>query len=101
MENQENSKQDCGCSDGCCTPKKKSTLWTKILFIVIILAAGTIITVKLTGKTGTPANAKCCETSQTQSSSCCPETAKQDSVPAKCCDTQEEKPCCPQSESEK
>jgi 6-phosphogluconate dehydrogenase (decarboxylating) len=28
MENQNISKQDCGCSDGCCTPKKsrKNTL---------------------------------------------------------------------------
>ena len=71
MENQENSKQDCGCSDGCCTPqKKKSNLWSKIIFVIIVLAAGAIITVKLANK------------------------------PEKCCDTKENPTCCPQSETE-
>jgi len=97
MENQENSKQDCDCGEGCCTPKKKKgNLWKRLLFIIIILAAGTIVTVKLVGKQNTPP-AKCCETSQTQGSSCCPQTVKQDSVPAKCCETKETTPCCPQS----
>jgi len=69
MENQTNSKQDCGCSDGCCTPQKKSSPWKKWIFIGIILAAGAIVTIKLVGKHDTPP-AKCCET--TEKSSCCP-----------------------------
>jgi len=67
MENKNISKQDCGCSDGCCTPsKKKSNLWKIIIFAVIILAAGTIITVKLVNKP-----AKCCPT--TENPTCCPQ----------------------------
>ena len=99
MESKENSKQDCGCSDGCCTPKKKSNLWTKILFIVIILAAGTIVAAKLIGKPNSAPVAKCC--TATQGSSCCPQAVKQDSVPAKCCESSEKTPCCSQSENGK
>ena len=68
MENQNISKQDCGCSDGCCTPKKKNSLWSKIIFLIIILAAGVIITVKLVGKQDTPLE-KCCD--KTENSTCC------------------------------
>jgi len=100
MKNQTNSNQDCGCGDGCCTPKKKGNLWTKILFFVIVLAAGTIITVKLAGKPNAPQPVKCCSSTQS-SSSCCPQTAKQDTVPAKCCDTQEKTPCCSQTDTDK
>ena len=72
MENQNISKQDCGCSDGCCPPpKKKNSLWSKIIFLIIVLAAGTIITVKLVNQ------------------------------PAKCCPTTENSTCCPQSKTEK
>ena len=36
MENQNRSKQDCGCSNGCCTPpKKKNNFWKRIIFVVI------------------------------------------------------------------
>ncbi len=46
MEPENKTKDDCGCSDGnCCTPKK-STPWTKILFIVVIVAALAIIVMK-------------------------------------------------------
>jgi len=68
MENQEISKHDCGCSDGCCTPKKKNSLWSKIIFILIILAVGVIITVKLVGKK----DEKCCD--KTENSTCCPQS---------------------------
>jgi len=80
MENQTNLKQDCGCGDGCCPPKKKGSYWRKWIFIVIILAAGAIVTVKLVGKNDAP-TAKCCETTET--SSCCPQSASpKDSI---CC----------------
>lgn len=43
----ENKKQDCGCSDpNCCTPKK-SNLWMKIVFAVIVVAALLIVAIKL------------------------------------------------------
>jgi hypothetical protein len=76
MENQNVSKQDCGCSDGCCIPKKKNNLWSKIIFFAIILAAGVIITVKLVGKKDAPI------------------------PPEKCCDKTENPTCCPQSKTE-
>jgi len=110
MENQTNSNQDCGCGEGCCPPKgKKSNLWKKLLFVIIILAAGTIVAAKLVGAQNTPLAkntppaqntppAKCC--TATQGSSCCPQTVKQDSVPAKCCESSEKTPCCSQSQSE-
>ena len=71
MDNQNHSNQDCGCSDGCCTPQKKSSLLRKIIFLAIILAAGTIIAVKLVANQNA-APAKCCET--TASPSCCAPT---------------------------
>ena len=46
METENNTKQDCGCGTDCCTPKK-SKLWMKIVFIVIVAAAIAIVTVKL------------------------------------------------------
>jgi hypothetical protein len=48
MENQNISKQDCGCSDGsCCAPQKKNSTWKIWIFIAIILAAAAIATVKI------------------------------------------------------
>jgi len=99
MENQNNSNQDCGCGDGCCTPQKKSSLWKRLLFGVIILAAGTIVTVKLVAKQSAP-SANCSKTEA--SSSCCPQTAPK-KEPA-CCEQSkpaESSPCCSQPQSEK
>jgi hypothetical protein len=72
MENQNSTKQNCGCSDGCCAPQKKGKLWKRALFIIILLAAGTIITVKLIAKQNTPAES-CCSTSETPA--CCAQPA--------------------------
>ena len=53
MEKENEVKQDCGCDDGCCSPKtKKSKLWTKILFIVVIAAAVTVVIIKVAGNSG-------------------------------------------------
>ena len=74
MENQTNSTPDCDCSDGCCTPPKKTNPWKKWIFIAIILAAGAIVTIKLVGKQDVP-SAKCCETTEcktTENAPCCP-----------------------------
>ena len=68
MDNQNHPNQDCGCSDGCCTPQKKGNLWSKLIFLVIVLAAATIITIKLVANQNTSI-AKCCDTPS--SSSCC------------------------------
>jgi len=74
MENQTNSNQNCGCSDGCCTPQTNNCPWKKWIFIAIILAALAIVTVKLINK--------------------------DDETPVPCCDKTENTTCCPQSESE-
>jgi len=99
MENSRNSKQDCCNSDNsCCTPKKKNNLWKRICFIAIILAAGTIVTVKLIAKDGAQ-TVDCC--SATKSSTCCPQTAVKDSTSTSCCATLETIPCCSQPQTEK
>ena len=81
----ENPKQDCGCTDGSCQPKKKNIL-SKLIFGVILLAALTIIGIKLAGRSDNasgkqlntaPGKASCCDTSKTKTcdmtkgSSCC------------------------------
>ena len=91
MDNQNHSNQDCGCSDGCCTPHKKGNLWTKILFLVVVLAAGTIITVKLVA-TQSASSEKCCDTPA--STSCCPQNGGQSATPANCRDTSFSSSCC-------
>jgi hypothetical protein len=68
MENQNISEQNCGCSDGCCTPQKeKNSKWTKWIFVAIILAAAVIVTVKLVSKPDVPE--QCCPT--TENATCC------------------------------
>ena len=87
----ESQNQDCGCTDGCCTPQKKNSIWSKILFLVIVLAAGTIITVKLVANQ-TASSEKCCE--KPTSATCCPSTGAQAATPA-CCATPATSSCCP------
>jgi len=74
MENQNNSNQNCSCGEGCCPPQKKGNFWKRLLFIIIILAAGAIIAIKLVCKHDTP--------------------------PEKCCNPAEKSACCPQSKTE-
>ena len=72
MENQSNSKSDCGCSDGsCCTPPKKSSPWKKWIFIAIIIAAAAIVTVKLVTKQDASTE-QCCP--DAENSSCSPKS---------------------------
>ena len=70
MDNQSNLKQDCGCSDGCCTPQTKSNPWKKWIFIAIILTAMAIVTVKLVSKDDTTSE-KCCD--KPENTTCCPQ----------------------------
>jgi len=79
--------KDCGCEDGCCTPKK-SNPFKKIIFIVIILAALGIVAFKLTRQTA-PVSAK---------GSCCPpgSSANCDTTKSGSCDTTKSASCCPQ-----
>ena len=82
----ENKKQDCGCDDGCCQPKKKN-IFSKLLFAVILLAAVAIVGIKLAGRSGNasdkqsvaaPGKVSVCDTAKTKTcdttkgSSCCP-----------------------------
>lgn len=54
MNIREKNQADCGCGSNdsnCCGPKKgKGKLWTKIVFIVVVLAAAAIVTIKLVQK---------------------------------------------------
>jgi hypothetical protein len=82
---EETNKQDCGCADGNCKPKKKN-IFSKSIFAIILLAAVGIIGVKLIGQsekasgkqTTASGKAACCDTSKsstcdtTKGSSCCP-----------------------------
>jgi hypothetical protein len=96
MEEKINREKDCGCSDNCCQPAKKSNLLSRIIFIAVILAVIAIVAVKLTGKsnaehpvvtdttnveqvlnidtTGTTTCEKPCKTDG--NSSCCPKPKK-------------------------
>ena len=74
----ENKKQDCGCTDGSCKPKKKN-IWSKLIFAAILLAAVAIIGVKLAGRSGdaggkqaitASGKAACCDTSKAASKTC-------------------------------
>jgi hypothetical protein len=84
----ENKKQDCGCDDGCCQPKKKN-IWSKLIFAVILLAAVAIIGIKLSGRSGSasdkqsvvPGKAACCDTTKASSKTC--DTTKGSSCCAK------------------
>jgi hypothetical protein len=82
----ENKKQDCGCDDDCCQPKKKN-IFSKLIFALILLAAVAIIGIKLVGRSGNasdkqsvaaPGKVSICDTAKTKtcdttkSSSCCP-----------------------------
>lgn len=102
MENENKEKQDCGCSGPDCCPPKKNKLWMKILFGVIILAAATIITIKLAcphcgGKEKCAGTEKSCCADSTKSGGCsekksgCPmEKGKSDK-----CDKSKGASCCP------
>ena len=81
------NSNDCGCEDGCCTPKK-SNPFRKIIFAVILLAALGIVAFKLTRQSA-PASAK---------ESCCPpgSSSNCDTTKSGSCDTTKGVSCCPQ-----
>ena len=97
MENQINSTQDCGCNSGdCCQPPKKNNLWKKTLFIVVILAAVAIVTLKMVGKSDNrhlSGNDSLCIHHQ---KSCCDTSEAKENESA--CDTSLKRHCCPNSE---
>jgi hypothetical protein len=71
----------------------KSSLWKRLVFCAIMLAAATIITAKLVGKSDTDA-APCCETAV--SAACCAEA-----TPAACCAEATPAACCTDSQTKK
>jgi hypothetical protein len=79
----EQKKQDCGCDDGCCQPKKKNNL-SKWIFAVILLAALAIIGIKLAGHSGTTG-----KQSAATGKAACSDTGKM-----KGCDTTKGSSCC-------
>lgn len=89
MENENKTKQDCGCGDGCCTPSK-SKLWMKILFAIIIIAAIAIVSYKLVNNN--TSSAKVGATIGTEKSGCC------DSSKTKSCESGN-KSCCPENKN--
>ena len=96
MENSNNSNENCNCSDGCCQTKKRNNLWTKILFIVIVVAAISIISVKLTSKNcNTQPNSATSNSVQNPKPSCC-DTTKQINC-TEGTNQSNKKPCCPRS----
>jgi len=82
------NQDDCGCEGGNCQPKK-SNLFTKIFFAVILMAAVGIIAVKIFYRPSVAANkeAAC----KPGSSACC------DTTKAATCDTTKGSACCPKS----
>ena len=82
----ENKKQDCGCTDGSRRPKKKN-IFSKILFVVILLAAVAIIGIKLAGRSG--------NASGEQSIAAPGKVSGCDTTKAKTCDTSKSSSCCP------
>ena len=88
MENQ-NNNQDCGCEGNCCQPPKKKNSFNKIIFSLIILAALSIVTIKLIGKN----NSKQQSNPQSKNVSCTDTTAKKEC--GKECTSSDGSPCCP------
>ena len=84
----DNSKKDCGCEGGDCCQPKKSNKMTKVLFGVILLAALSIIVIKLVNPPDTAvakAKSGCC--ADPKASGC--DTSKQSG-----CDTSKGSSCC-------
>ncbi|MFH0867186.1 MAG: hypothetical protein V1904_13410 [Bacteroidota bacterium] len=88
MENENNTKQDCSCGTDCCTPRK-SNLWMKIVFIVIVVAAVTIVTVKLVSNDNKAGSSNSAVTIEKSS---CSDTTK-------ACDPKKNPSCCPKNKN--
>lgn len=81
----ENNKQNCSCDSGCCQPQKSNTL-TRLIFIIVIVAALAIVGFKMVNnkdsrQQGNQGNPAACDTTagcndSTANSSCCPKKAQ-------------------------
>jgi|WetSurMetagenome_2_1015567.scaffolds.fasta_scaffold698703_2 hypothetical protein len=83
-ENTKNTAQDCGCDDPNCCPPKKKPRWKIILSLLVILAALSVVVIKVAGDKQKPVE-KC-----TPGSSCCDTTTSKNG-----CDTTKGSSCCP------
>jgi hypothetical protein len=81
----EPDKKDCGCDGDCCKPKK-TNIFTKLLFAVILLAALGIIGMKLVNKPD-PKNNKEAVAAPAKGSCC-------DTTVSKCCEPKKDTTCC-------
>jgi hypothetical protein len=91
MGKENKTTQNCDCSSDCCQPSKNKS-WMKIVFIVIVVAALAIATIKLfnQNRTGTKG-----ATSPIVKSECC-DSIKQDTS-AKVCNPEKNSSCCPKA----
>jgi hypothetical protein len=95
METENKTTQDCGCDGDCCTPKR-SKLWMKIVFIVIVAAAIGIVSMKLIEKSDAPVPPKksCCSDSTKCSNQMKDNAKTNDSTKSKGCDKTKGSSCC-------
>lgn len=83
--------QDCGCDGDCCQPAKKQP-WMKIVFVVIVVAALAIASIKIFNQNTTSAAGT---NVSTEKSGCCPQS-RQDSC-ARAGDSLKSHSCCPKA----
>jgi len=88
MENNTKSKQDCGCEGDCCQPKSKPK-WIKYLSFLILLAAISIVVIKVVQDKKHPTT-QCAPSASGKS--CCGDSSKTAN-----CDTTNRKSCCTKS----
>jgi hypothetical protein len=88
MENTTKPTQDCGCEGDCCPPKPKPR-WIKYLSFLILIAALSIVVIKITQDKKSPAT----QCKPTAGQSCCGDSSK-----TMACDTTKGTSCCPKSE---
>jgi hypothetical protein len=79
------SKNNCNCEGDCCPPKKKNVS-SKIIFVIVMLAAIGLIVFKLVNKPAPAVKENCCPP---KSAAAC-DTAKNAS-----CDSAKGSSCCP------
>jgi len=89
MGNIYDKNNDCGCDGNCCPPKRRPK-WMAILSIVILIAAISIVTVKLSQNHSMAAGSVHAEK---EKSSCCDTAAYSKS------DTIKKSSCCPESDN--
>jgi hypothetical protein len=81
MESTEQTNPDCGCENGECCPPKRKPKWMKIVSVIVLLAALSIIFIKVFNdhpvdkpkQECVPGNSSCCDSASKSASDkpCC------------------------------